>query len=50
MPRIDALREMVQEDPADPFPKYALAMELHQASQPDEALTWFERLVAKHPV
>ena len=37
------------EDPADPFPKYALAMELHQGSKPDEALRWFDRLVAEHP-
>ncbi len=40
---------MVIEDPADPFPKYALAMELHKRSQSDEALSWFERLVAEHP-
>jgi len=49
VPRIDALKELVLEDPADPFPKYALAMELHQAERPDEALRWFERVVAEHP-
>ena len=40
---------MVEEDPGDPFPKYALAMELHKQGDDDEALTWFGRLVNDHP-
>ena len=49
MSRVAALRELVDEDPGDPFPKYALAMELCKAGAPDEARRWFGRVVDEHP-
>jgi len=40
---------MVLEDPGDPFPKYALAMELRKAGEDADALDWFGRVVQDHP-
>lgn len=40
---------MVREEPGDPFPKYALAMELHKQGDDPGALEWFGRVVNDHP-
>lgn len=47
--RLDALREMLEDDPADAFTRYALAMELKGLGRAAEALPEFERLVADAP-
>lgn len=48
MNRIELLKQFIAEDPADPFPRYALALEyLHQ--QPELALKGFEDLLRQFP-
>jgi predicted Zn-dependent protease len=48
-PRLAALRTFAAQRPKDPFPRYALAMELKGAGEPKEAWAIFEALIAEHP-
>jgi predicted Zn-dependent protease len=43
------LREMVARSPAEPFPRYALAMELRKLGRDGEAREVFAALVESHP-
>jgi len=43
--RIEQLQKFLDEDPSDPFNWYALALE-YQKSDPDKALTLYEKLLA----
>jgi len=45
--RIDQLKQFAQEDPNDPFNKYALALE-YQKTENNKALEIFEQLVIDH--
>jgi tetratricopeptide (TPR) repeat protein len=45
--RIDQLKQFAQEDPKDPFNKYALALE-YQKTEAKMALEIFEQLVIDH--
>lgn len=48
MNRIEQLHQFIAEDPSDPFPRYALALEyLHH--QPDQARKCFEELLERFP-
>jgi Flp pilus assembly protein TadD len=48
--RIRALRELRDKDPADPFPSYALAMELAKGPESEEeAVRVFRELSARTP-
>jgi tetratricopeptide (TPR) repeat protein len=47
--RADFLREALKKNPADTFARYALAMELANAGQPEAAWEHFEYLLARHP-
>ena len=46
--RIQQLIRFVQEEPADPFNVYALAIE-YLPSQPKQAKLYFDQLLAEHP-
>jgi tetratricopeptide (TPR) repeat protein len=46
--RIEKLENFIKEDPNDPFPKYALALEC-QEQNPHLAKTLFEELLENHP-
>lgn len=46
--RIAMLEKFMQEDPSDPFPIYALALE-YQVTEKDKARQLFEQLLAHHP-
>lgn len=47
--RLERLREFQQEDPEDPFTRYALAQEHLKASNTERALDLFEELVETDP-
>ncbi len=47
--RLDALRQMVSENPADRFSRYALAMEYRNGGQLEAAVVEFEALVGANP-
>lgn len=47
--RLEMLRGFIAQRPADPFPRYALAMEHKNAGQLEEAWQAFESLMAAHP-
>ncbi|MEL6614646.1 MAG: tetratricopeptide repeat protein [Bacteroidota bacterium] len=49
MDRLAALRAFYDEDPDDPFTRFALAQEHLKRSETDEALAFFEALVRDHP-
>src|SRR5215471_7337025 len=49
MARIDTLKGFIAQRPADPFPRYALAMEYKNAGQLAEARETFEALMQGHP-
>lgn len=49
MSRIPQLTAYLQDQPNDTFLRYALALEYIKAGQPENALTWFEGLVASDP-
>lgn len=49
MDRIAALEAFLQDDPDDPFTRFALAQEHRKAGHPDRALSFFEDLVRDHP-
>lgn len=46
--RIEMLEKFIQEDPTDPFPVYALALE-YQVTERTKAQQLFERLLGEHP-
>jgi predicted Zn-dependent protease len=47
--RIDAMKQFIQQFPDNPFPRYALALELKNAGRADEAIEAFQALLAKFP-
>jgi len=47
--RIDKLRRMLESEPDDAFCLYALAQEYSKAGRHDEALGWFDRVIAVEP-
>ena len=49
MDRIATFRSFISKSPADPFPRYGLAMELKGRGELDEAWTVFQELIAKFP-
>jgi tetratricopeptide (TPR) repeat protein len=49
MSRIDALVGFIQQNPQDPFPRYALALEFKNAGRLDDARAAFDSLMAAHP-
>jgi tetratricopeptide (TPR) repeat protein len=48
-PRVDALKEFIRQRPADPFPRYALALEYKNNGLLEEARALFEELMAASP-
>ena len=49
MDRVAMLKQMVEQRPDDPFPRYGLAMELRKGDQTDEAWAAFDSLMTDHP-
>jgi tetratricopeptide (TPR) repeat protein len=49
MNRVDALLKFIAQAPADPFPRYALAMEYKNAGRLQEARDTFESLMTACP-
>lgn len=49
MSRIDTLLGFIQQNPQDPFPRYALALEYKNGDRLDEARATFESLMSAHP-
>ncbi len=49
MNRIEQLRTFLQTAPAEPFPRYALALELKGSGDPEGAARELELLVARTP-
>ena len=49
MSRIETLKGFISQRPADPFPRYALALEYKNAGRLDEARATFEELLQAHP-
>jgi tetratricopeptide (TPR) repeat protein len=47
--RLDMLRELLADDPGDPFTRYGLAMELASRDLLDDALVEFQTLVTTTP-
>lgn len=47
--RLEQLREMLDDDPSDPFTRYALAMELRGLGRAAEALAELERVHREAP-
>jgi Flp pilus assembly protein TadD len=47
--RLEVLRSLVAQDPADAFARYGLAMELARAGKAEEAVDEFRRLLAANP-
>ena len=47
--RIDLLLGFIREKPADPFPRYALAMEYKNGARLDEATQIFDELMTTSP-
>ena len=47
--RLEALQEMLAEDPQDAFARYGLAMELRSLDQRSQALTHFAQLMGEQP-
>ena len=46
--RLELLRELVETNPAEPFARYGLAMELSNYGDPSEAWGQFEYLLTHH--
>ena len=44
--RLDALKQMVAQDPSNSFARYGLAMEYANSGQPGEAVTEFKTLLS----
>jgi len=49
MSRIDMLRSFIAQRPSDPFPRYALALELKNAGRLAEAEQTFAAVMEHHP-
>jgi predicted Zn-dependent protease len=49
MPRIDDLLAFVQDQPRDPLPRYALALEYRNLGNLSEAVAHFQDLILHHP-
>lgn len=49
MSRIDAIRDMLQDDPADAFLQYALALEFEKAGEPTRAIETLLALNKQQP-
>ena len=49
MSRVEALRTFIAQRPADPFPRYALALEYKNGGRLEEAREAFEALMTAHP-
>ena len=49
MDRIDTFKTFISRSPADPFPRYGLAMEYKGALRHADACAVFEELLAKFP-
>jgi tetratricopeptide (TPR) repeat protein len=49
MSRIDALVGFIAQNPKDPFPHYALALEYKNGGRLDEARATFDGLMSAHP-
>jgi tetratricopeptide (TPR) repeat protein len=49
MSRIDALVGFIQQNPKDPFPQYALALEYKNGGRLDDAHATFDALMTTHP-
>ena len=49
MDRVAALRAFLDEDPDDPFTRFALAQEHAQRGETDDALAYYEGLVLDRP-
>ena len=47
--RISQLREYVDQEPGDPFPKYALSLELLKISDENEAFELMQEIHQNHP-
>ena len=47
--RINRLYKFLEEDPDDPFVRFALATEYRKIGEVERALMWFEQLVADRP-
>ena len=47
--RLEKLLEFIRNEPGDPFLKYALATEYLRLGETDNALSYYEELVTKHP-
>src|SRR5262245_36458639 len=47
--KIDQFRKFIEQYPDQPFPRYALAMELRKAGRFDEALAEFQQLSERTP-
>ena len=47
--RLETLRSFAEKRPQDPFPRYALAMELKTSGDREGAWRVFESLVGEHP-
>ena len=49
MDRLAALRAFLQDDPDDPFTRFALAQEHAKRGEADDALAYYEALVRERP-
>ena len=49
MGRIEQLRQFIDQNPKDPFPRYGLALELKNSGRLDEAEGAFAELVERFP-
>jgi tetratricopeptide (TPR) repeat protein len=49
MSRIETLLAFITQNPSDPFPRYALALEYKNAGRLEDARTTFDALMAAHP-
>lgn len=49
MDKIAALKDILAQNPSDPFPRYGLAMAYAAENDYDTALSEFDRLLADHP-
>lgn len=47
--RLDVLKSMLEQDPANSFARYGIAMELKNTGQLEGAATEFEKLIAANP-
>jgi predicted Zn-dependent protease len=49
MDKVAALTAILEQNPADAFARYGLAIELDRLGQSDQALAEFDKLLADHP-